>query len=70
MQSLKHGIITSESSRRIVYRDTMNIDLSVHNIYSKRHNICENHRIAFTRLRVSSHSLAVETGRWNRRGRG
>ena len=70
MQSLKNSILTSESSRRIVYRDTMNTNLSVHNIYSKRHNICEFHRVAFTRLRVSSHSLAVETGRWNRRGRG
>ena len=36
----------------------------------KKHNIFEIHRIAFTRFRVSSHSLAVETGRWNRRGRG
>ena len=68
MQSLKDSIITSESSRRIVYRDTMNNDLSVHNIYSKTHNICEFHRVAFTRLRVPSHSLAVETGRWNRKG--
>ena len=27
-------------------------------------------RMAFTRFRVSSHSLCIETGRWNRRGRG
>ena len=26
--------------------------------------------MSFTRFRVSGHSLAVETGRWNRRGRG
>ena len=30
----------------------------------------ETYRIAFTRFRVSSHALAIETGRWNRRGRG
>ena len=27
-------------------------------------------RVSFTRFRVSGHSLAIETGRWNRRGRG
>ena len=48
----------------------MNVSLVVHDIYTKGHNIFESHRIAFTRFRVSSHSLAVETGRWNRRGRG
>ena len=26
--------------------------------------------MTLTRFRVSSHSLAIETGRWNRRGRG
>ena len=30
----------------------------------------ELHRQAFTRLCVSTHSLAIETGRWNRGGRG
>ena len=30
----------------------------------------ELHRQAFTRFRVSAHSLAIETGRWNRGGRG
>ena len=48
----------------------MNTSLSVHKIYTLRHNIIEVHRISFTRFRLSSHSLAVETGRWNRRGRG
>lgn len=27
-------------------------------------------RISFTRFRVSEHNLAIESGRWNRRGRG
>ena len=44
--------------------------MDVYDIYFRKHNIFEIHRIAFTRFRVSSHSLAVETGRWNRRGRG
>ena len=34
------------------------------------HIIPEVHRISYTRFRLSSHSLAIETGRWNRRGRG
>ena len=27
-------------------------------------------RVSWTRFRLSSHSLAIEKGRWNRRGRG
>ena len=38
--------------------------------FMKRDTISEFHRMAFTRFRLSSHSLAVQTGRWNRRGRG
>ena len=44
--------------------------MSTHSIYTNKHNIYEPYRSAFTRLRVSSHNLACETGRWNRRGRG
>ena len=67
---LKNNLSNSESSRRLVYREVMNVNLSVHDIYLIKMNIPEAHRVAFTRFRVSSHSLAVETGRWNRRGRG
>ena len=67
---LKHTIRSSNSSRRIVYCNTINPNLNIHRIYSTKHTIFEAHRIYFTRFRVSSHSLAIETGRWNRRGRG
>ena len=67
---LKTSIRQSDSSRRRVYCNLINGDLSTHNIYSTKHNIYEPHRIAFTKFRTSSHNLAVETGRWNRRGRG
>ena len=67
---LKDKLIRSDSSRRVVYRDVINKDLIINDIYTKKNFIIEAHRIAFTRFRVSSHSLAVETGRWNRRGRG
>ena len=70
LQVIKTKLISSESSRRVVYSGVMNTHLVVNDVYSKKHSIAEAHRIAFTRFRTSSHSLVVETGRWNRRGRG
>ena len=70
IQVMKENIVSSESSRRCTYHNTMNPNLLVHDIYTIRHNICEIHRIALTRFRLSSHSLVIKTGRWNRRGRG
>ena len=64
-----HSLIAnSDSSRCLVYKE-INPDFLVHDVYRSRHTINEHHRIEFTRFRVSGHSLAVETGRWNRRGR-
>ena len=70
VQRLQEGIQGSTSSRRVTYRDTINPDLRASPIYSADHLIPEERRKAFSRFRVSSHSLAIETGRWNRRGRG
>ena len=67
---LKTNIRQSDSSRRRVYCNAINNTLSTHSIYIDKHNIYEPYRIAFTRFRTSSHNLACETGRWNRRGRG
>ena len=67
---LKSSLSNSESTKRTLYCNTMNPGLETHDIYLKRCVINETYRIAFTRFRVSSHSLAIETGRWNRRGRG
>ena len=69
MARLKGDLAHTTSSRRIIYK-ILNMHLSVHKMYIARENIVERYRIAFTRLRLSGHSLAVETGRWNRRGRG
>ena len=61
----------STSSKRITYKSVMNPDLEpVADVYATPHTIPEVHRKAFTRFRLSSHNLAIETGRWNRRGRG
>lgn len=48
----------------------INPHFTVHDIYKQKHVINEFHRISFTHFRVCGHSLAIETGRWNRRGRG
>lgn len=69
IETLKSNIIRSVSSRRSTYL-LMNPSLSVQHIYSSRGKVTELHRVAFSRLRVISHNLAIETGRWNRRGRG
>ena len=70
LETIKYNLRQSDSSRRMVYCNVINTNLSRHNIYTNKHNLNEVHRVFFTRFRVSSHMLAVETGRWNRRGRG
>ena len=58
-------------STRYEWFKTVNPHLTTHRIYESRDGtINELHRIAWTRLRLSAHSLAIEEGRWNRRGRG
>ena len=69
IRALKENILNSTSAKRMTYKE-MNPDLSVHPVYVAKTSVNEHHRVAFTRFRVSAHSLAVEAGRWNRRGRG
>lgn len=64
---LKAKRLESNSSRRIVYTD-LSPNLSVHSVYTTKYSVSEHHRVAFTQFRVSAHSLAIEVGRWNRRG--
>ena len=69
MHRVCEDIRQSESSRRKTYVE-INPTLTVNYVYREKHNINEHHRMAFSQFRVSGHSLACETGRWNRRGRG
>ena len=69
VELLKTNIYNSGSTKRITYRE-INPTLSVHSVYRANTHVYEPHRVAFTRFKVSAHSLAVEVGRWNRRGRG
>lgn len=67
--NVHNAIANSQTTRCNVYK-TINPQFKVHDVYVKRHVINDTHRISFTRFRVCGHSLVVETGRWNRRGRG
>ena len=63
---LKDTVANSTRSKLIAYQ-TMNPELDVHGIYRQRQPIIPEHqRMAFTRLRLVSHRLRIETGRWAR----
>ena len=69
LDAIKRNISESSSSRMQFYK-RINSEFKVHAIYTDGLSVNELERISWTRMRVSAHSLAVETGRWNRRGRG
>ena len=69
LNNLKQTILNSDSNRLSFYK-IINPNFRVHEIYLKQLKVNELHRMSWTKLRLSAHSLAVETGRWNRRGRG
>ena len=64
IEDARSHIASSDSSRCLAYA-SMNPSLSVHPMYSTA-SVLEHARIATTRLRTTSHSLKVETGRWAR----
>lgn len=48
------------------YATELNSQMTVHGIYNTKTYIPDYMRESFTRLRVMSHSLRVEVGRWSR----
>ena len=50
----------------VLYRSVMNDNLTVHPIYTKASSIPDFQRVAFSRLRLCSHNLISEKGRWSR----
>lgn len=54
------------SSKFNVYLSELNPSLSVHDIYTTTKFIPDYCRVSFSRLRLMSHNLRVETGRWSR----
>ena len=69
MVKLWQEVDTSESSKCIFYKE-INPNMEVHGIYSGKSTVNELEIISWSKLRLSTHSLAIKTGRWNRRGHG
>ena len=65
MDTLKQNILSSEKTRDRTYVEIKPL-LSACTIYSNDSCVPENTRIAVTRIRLSSHRLRIETGRWTR----
>ena len=64
LQIILDRVTNSTSSRMCTYRE-LNPSLSVHPLYNDI-SVSELKRLAFTRLRLGSHYLHIETGRWSR----
>ena len=54
-----------EGSKAVTYK-LINPNLTVHDVYKRDGYVNERERVVFTRLRLSSHNLKIETGRWSR----
>lgn len=65
LESARNTIRNSTSTHRVAYYE-LNPELIKCTIYNKSTNIPEYARIACTRMRLSSHYLRIETGRWSR----
>ena len=68
-EELKSSIRATISPKAQLYL-SFNPELVVHPIYEEKTGVNELERRSWSRLRLSAHSLAIEEGRWNRRGRG
>jgi hypothetical protein len=64
LNRIKIKIQSATTSRRMTYL-CLNPELAAAKIYDDC-LVKEHHRVAFTRLRLSSHRLRIETGRWSR----
>ena len=69
MNDIIQNVSNSNSSKCIYYK-SINPNMQVHSVYNTKSKINELERISWSKLRLSAHSLVIETGRWNRRGRG
>jgi hypothetical protein len=67
MTTLCHQQAAAGATRYVTYI-AINPDLTRHELYSKTPNVLlpEHQRIAASRMRLSSHRLRIETGRWTR----
>lgn len=71
MNTMKEFILNSDRTRFITYAG-INHRMDMHEVYAREYKksfVPEPYRMAFTRMRTSSHKLRVETGRWARLNR-
>ena len=68
LSNLRANIQASDKTKCVTY-SRINPTYTIHEVYSNTGNIPEYIRLAFTRLRLSSHRLRIETGRWSRLAR-
>ena len=54
------------ATKYVTYRTKLNKELSLHSVYKGELYITDYKRQAFSRMRLMSHSLKIELGRWNR----
>ena len=64
LECMKAKVRQSDSSRRKTYL-LFNPELITHRIYADS-TVSESDRVAFSRIRLGSHYLKIETGRWSR----
>ena len=65
LAEIKHRVTSSDKTRHVTYAE-LNPDLSVSVIYTPSSPVPEYLRLAYSRMRLSSHHLKIETGRWAR----
>lgn len=63
LEYIKNQVRISNKTKSMSYL-SLNPNLLTHEIYHTNHFIPEFQRKVFTRLRLSSHNLKIETGRW------
>jgi hypothetical protein len=65
ISSLVRNFANETGTKAVTYRK-MNPSLQTHQVYTTKEYVNERARLTFTKFRLSSHSLKVETGRWSR----
>ena len=68
LETVQESILHKPNSatKFMTYRTELNSSMDVHEIYREGIYIPDYLRQAFTRVRLMSHELKVETGRWSR----
>ena len=65
ISSISEIFANEAGSKALIYKE-INPELKVHPVYRSKEYIIERERLVFTRFRLSSHHLKIETGRWAR----